>query len=55
MLGQLDEYVALQRVFMPAASFDVQEDTDRVKLVVTSLPPAMQQVISQSYGDLLNK
>lgn len=54
VLGQLDEYAALQKVMMPAAQLEVRQTAAGVQLVFTSLPPAMQQLINESYQELLS-
>jgi hypothetical protein len=38
---------------MPAARFEIQLEGGEVTLVVTSLPPAMQQVLAEAYAELL--
>jgi hypothetical protein len=53
--AQLDEYISLQKVMMPAAGFEIIKDADFVKLVVTSLPPAISQIIGGTYKELLNR
>jgi hypothetical protein len=51
--GALDEYLELQRVMMPTAQFEAQKLDDSVKLIITNLPPAVQQMISDQYQELL--
>ncbi|MFN2197096.1 MAG: hypothetical protein ACK2UW_13340 [Anaerolineales bacterium] len=51
--AQLEEYANGQRLVMPAARFEIQLEGGEVTLVVTSLPPAMQQVLAEAYAELL--
>jgi hypothetical protein len=51
--SQLDEYVELQRVMMPAAQFQVESVGQDIKLIVTSLPPAVRQMLAAQYQDIL--
>jgi hypothetical protein len=51
--NRLDEYISLQRLMMPAASFTVEQSTASVKLTISLLPPAMVQIISDKYAALL--
>ena len=52
--SQLGEYIELQRVMMPTAHFKIQSERQRVKLIVTSLPPAVSQMLTTEYQDLLS-
>ncbi len=54
MLDQAREYVALQKSIMPAAKFEITEGGDDLTLVITALPPAVQQLFQKSYADLLS-
>ena len=49
----LNEYIELQRVMIPAAQFQVQSGDQDVKLIITALPPAVRQMLSTQYQDLL--
>ena len=51
---QLEEYVATQRVMSPAADYSVEQGGEIVRLVISSLPPAMQQTLAESYMELLD-
>jgi len=51
----LEEYVKLQRVFTPAAQFSITSADDEMILQITSLPPAVRQVIRNDYKDLLDQ
>ena len=53
VVAELEEYIALQKVMMPASKYEVEKETDDVKLIITGLQPAVKQVISDSYKDLL--
>jgi hypothetical protein len=53
--SQLDEYIELQQVMMPAAQFQVESVGQDVKLSITSLPPAVSQMLSAQYQDLLSQ
>jgi len=53
-LAQLREYVALQERLMPAAKFEIKEGDDLLTLVITALPPAVQQLFQKSYVTLLS-
>jgi hypothetical protein len=55
VLGQLDEYAALQKVMVPSVKLEVQEAPDGVSLVLTALPPALGQVMRDSYAELLDE
>lgn len=48
-----EEYLDLQRVLAPAARFQVEPSQEGVKLRVTSLPPAMRQIMEKKYQALL--
>jgi hypothetical protein len=52
--GLLDEYIELQRVMMPAAQFQTQSADQGINLIITSLPPAVRQMLSTEYQDLLS-
>jgi len=54
IVSLLDEYIQLQRVIMPAAQFQVLFGDQGVKLIVTALPPAVRQMLSTRYQDLLS-
>lgn len=49
----VQEYVELQRIMMPAAQFKVQTYADEVHLTITSVPPAVRQMLADKYQDLL--
>jgi len=49
----LGEYIATQKIVMPAAKFEMQESGAFLKLVVTSLPAAVTDIIREDYSDLL--
>jgi hypothetical protein len=51
--ASLQAYIELQRVMMPAAQFEVRTVDKSVKLIVTSLPPAVRQMLRERYRDLL--
>lgn len=51
--SKLEEYLDLQRVFAPAVKFQVEQSQEGVKLRVTSLPPAMRQILERKYQALL--
>lgn len=53
LLAQLREYVSLQESIMPAATFAIVEGGDTLRLVITSLPPAVQQIVQKQYEALL--
>jgi len=53
VVARLDEYVALSKALMPAVRFEVQKTDAGVKLVISALPPAVQQLIRASYQALL--
>ena len=50
----LNEYIEMQQVMMPAAQFSMQHTDKGVKLSISSLPPAVQQMLSEQYQDLLS-
>jgi hypothetical protein len=52
---RLDEYISLQRVMIPGAKFEIEQSENLVKLIISSLPPAMEQIIRDMYTDLLKK
>ena len=54
MDGQLEEYIELQRKYMPAARFGISVSDDAVVLEISALPPAVRQLIAKEYADLLN-
>lgn len=49
----LDEYIKLQRVYMPALKITVSSSGDTHILEMSSLPPAYRQVLKDDYKDLL--
>ena len=49
----LDEYIKLQRVYMPALKIIVSSSDDTQILEMSSLPPAYRQVLKDDYKDLL--
>jgi len=51
----LDEFVKLQRIYMPAMKVTVTPSGSASILEVTSLPPAYRQVLSDDYADLLDR
>jgi hypothetical protein len=53
IVDSLDEYIALQRFMMPVAHFEIQTVELGVKLMITSLPPAVKQMLSDQYEDLI--
>jgi len=52
--ASLGEYMEMQHVMIPASQFEVQEIEGGVKLVIRNLPPAVRQMLSDQYRDLLN-
>jgi hypothetical protein len=50
----MDEYIELQRIMMPATQMVTKKIGKGVKLTITNLPPAVHQMISDQYKDLLN-
>jgi hypothetical protein len=53
VVSQLDEYINIQRILIPAANFKTESTPERVILSVTGLPPAIQQMIQAQYQELL--
>jgi len=53
MRPQLEDYITLQRTFMPAAHFAIIPSTDEIRLEISALPPAFAQVLRKEYADLL--
>jgi hypothetical protein len=53
MEAQLEEYVEFQRVMTPAANFALSTSDGALVLQITSLPPAVRQLLSEEYKDLL--
>lgn len=51
--SRLDEYIALQKVMIPAAAFEVRRAGDEFRLVVTSIPPAVVHLLQKTYAELL--
>ncbi len=49
----LDEYIKLQRILMPAAHFSVTPAEGELALEMTRIPPAYRQILSEEYADLL--
>lgn len=49
----LDEYIKLQRVYMPAVKITISASDEAVLLNLSSLPPAYRQVLKDDYKDLL--
>ena len=55
VLAQLDDYVTLSKVLAPAARFEVQKTAGGAILVISALPPAMQQLMRDAYQELLSE
>lgn len=55
MAQTLNEYLEIQQMMIPAARLDIQVTDQQLKLIVDDLPPAYQQVIGDSYRELLEK
>jgi len=53
VIADLEEYIDMQRVLLPAAKFELEEHAQGTKLIVISLPPAVKQMLSEQYQDLL--
>lgn len=53
-LAELEEYIALQRTYLPAARFELERRDSGIQLTVTSLPPAVRQMLKESYSELLD-
>lgn len=53
--GLLNEYIAIQKIILPAAKFELKESGRFLKLVVTSLPDAAAHIIREDYSDLLKQ
>ncbi len=53
VIADLDEYIHLQRVMMPTAQFELHELAGMITLEITSLPPAVQDMLKNQYQDLL--
>ncbi len=51
--GRLDRFVELQAIFMPAAHYSYEKRGGEIVLTVSSLPPALKQVLTDSYQELL--
>jgi hypothetical protein len=51
----LDKYIAIQKIIMPAAIFEVQESGGFLKLIVTSLPAAVAHIVREDYTDLFEQ
>ena len=49
----LDEYIKLQRTYMPAVKITITSSKDTQILELSSLPPAYRQALSNEYADLL--
>ena len=49
----LDEYVKLQRIYMPAVKIAISSSGDVQVLELSSLPPAYRQVLENDYKNLL--
>jgi hypothetical protein len=49
----LEEYIDMQRMLMPTAKFELEEHAQGTKLIMASLPPAVKQMLSDQYQDLL--
>jgi hypothetical protein len=49
----LDEYIMLQRILMPAAHFSVTPSKGELALEITRIPPAYRQILSEDYAELL--
>ena len=52
---QVDEYLGLQAIYMPAVVAAADVDGDELTLTLTSLPPAYRQTIKDGYANLLIK
>jgi len=53
VISDLDEYIGMQRMLMPAAKFELREHPETIKLTISSLPPAVQQMLQDRYLELL--
>jgi hypothetical protein len=53
VIERLDEYMSLQRVMIPWSKFEIEQSENCVKLIISSLPPAMEQIVREQYADLL--
>ena len=51
----LDEYIKLQRIYMPTVKITVTPTEQATILNLSSLPPAFLQVLKKDYADLLGK
>jgi len=49
----LDEYIKLQRIYMPAVKINISSSDDAKILELSSLPPAYRQVLKDDYKDIL--
>jgi hypothetical protein len=54
VVDHLGEYIALQKIMTPAASFQLDQTGESVRLVIDSMPPAMVHMVSESYAALLD-
>ena len=55
MSAQIEEYIELQRKYMPAARLSINTTNGVVVLEISALPPAARQMIANEYADLLNE
>jgi hypothetical protein len=53
VVNRLDEYISLQKIMIPAAKFELEGSEVNIKLIISSLPPAMVQIVRETYADLL--
>ena len=53
MGAQLEEYVEFQRTITPAATYTLSTTEGALVLEIASLPPAVRQLLSEEYKDLL--
>jgi hypothetical protein len=53
MGAQLEEYIEFQRAITPAANYTLSTSGGALVLQITSLPPAVRQLLSEEYKDLL--
>ncbi len=53
VVNRLDEYISLQKIMIPAAKFELEQSEKHIRLIISSLPPAMMQIVRETYADLL--
>jgi hypothetical protein len=53
VLADLDEFIQLQRMMMPAAQFEEHHHVGFITLTISSLPPALQDMLKNQYQDFL--